>query len=372
MRSWFNWAFRRTANQQQNIEEDHSAPVSTKSSLNADQACTGADQGAEPRNTNPEALTPSEIEEGVVFAKNNVFLRVSDSTVSPKAKGSKRGEEHASNNSGYFYMRAHEISFHGNTYIVHWLANSELKRAASGEPTESTSTSNNNAVTVELNNLEMIRIFYDSEAAGTGEHSLSNGQMVLYSKDGVFHIFKFISGGLEKLTDLLRECKFLREVPQEMDQENHKQVMFVVYTPKLGLKELHPAEHEVQTQLNKETWDDLHDRHGHITALKLIQKVHNTSSINVKGNPHVNVLHTISLQYSLYYVPICFPTEEEILMYVHINTVPTYIENYTFINTRLYFSVVFRVSCVRKCGPFCLEYFHGNRPHKNVFSWWNH
>ena len=273
MRSWFNWVFRRTTNQQQNTDEGHNAPVSTKSSLNADHSCSGGDQTAEPRNTlNLQALTPSEIEEGVVFAKNNVFLRVSDSTVSPKSKGNKRGDEQVSN-SGYFYMRAHEISFHGNTYIVHWLANSELKRAATGEPSEFTSASNNNnAVTIELNTLEMIRIFYDSEVVA-GEQSLSNGQIVLYSKDGVFHIFKFISGGLERLTDLLRECKFLRETPQEIEQENHKQVMFVVYTPRLGLKELHPAEHEVQTQLNKEAWDDLHDRHGRITALKLIQKV---------------------------------------------------------------------------------------------------
>ena len=305
MRSWFNWAFRRTNNQQQNIDEDYSAPVSTKSSLNADQANTGGDQAAEPKNTNPEALTPSEIDEGVVFAKNNVFLRVSDSTTSPKSKGNKRGEEHASN-SGYFYMRAHEISFHGNTYIVHWLANSELKRAASGEPSESTSTSNdNNAVTIELNTLEMIRIFYDSEATVPGEHSLSNGQMVLYSKDGVFHIFKFISGGLEKLTDLLRECKFLREAPQEMDQGNHKQVMFVVYAPRLGLRELHPAEHEVQTQLNKEAWDDLHDRYGRITALKLIQKViYLYIVIYCKGEPKCSsynklTVFTINLVYNV-------------------------------------------------------------------------
>jgi len=118
----------------------------------------------------------------------------------------------------------------------------------------------------------MIRIFYDSEN-DTPENSLSSGQMVLYSKNGVFHIFRFVSGGLEKLTDLLKGCQFLRETNQEIEQASPKQVTFVVYAPRLGLKELHPSEREVQTQLNKETWDDLHDREGRITALKLIQKV---------------------------------------------------------------------------------------------------
>lgn len=275
MKSWFSnfiWAFRRTTSQQSNTDEEHALPGSTKSSLNADLSYSAGDHDGKPRDRNLLAPTPSETEEGVVFAKNNVVLRVSDATSSPKHKVNKKGEEYG-NNSGYFYMRAHEISFHGNTYIVHWLANSELKKAAAGEPNESTSASNNNnAVSIELNTLEMIKIFYDSES-GAADCSLSNGQMILYSKDGVFHIFRFISGGLERLTELLKGCKFLRETNQDIDQDNHKQVTFVVYAPRLGLKEMHPAEHEIQTQLTKETWDDLHDREGRITALKLIQKV---------------------------------------------------------------------------------------------------
>ena len=280
MKSWlsnFSWAFRRSNNQlnQHSSDEGHAIPGGTRSSLNADVSSSGGDHESGLRNNDLEALTPSKIEEGVVFAKNNVSLRVSDSAASPKHKGNKKGEDHV-NNSGYFYMRAQEISFHGNTYIVHWLANSEIKKAATGEPSKepaSALNNNNNAISIELNTLEMIRFFYDSEA-GASDCTLSNGQMVLSNKDGVIHIFRFGSGGLQRLVDLLRGCKFLRETSQEMmEQDNQKQVMFVVYTPKLGLKEMHPAEHEIQTQLNRETWDDLHDREGRITALKLIQKV---------------------------------------------------------------------------------------------------
>jgi len=274
MKSWLSnltWAFRRTTNPQSNIDEEHNLSGTTISSVNADLSYSESYHESEPRNKNLEAFIPSDSDEGIVFTKNNVFLRVSN-TSSPRHKLQKRGEDDA-NNTGYFYMRSHEISFHGYTYIVHWLANSELKKVATREPNESTSTSNNiNSLTIELNNLEMIRIFYDSES-GAAEYSLCNGQVVLYSKDGVFHIFKFVSGGLERLTDLLRGCQFLRETNQELDQENHKHVTFVVYPPRLGLKEMNPSEHEVQTQLSKETWDDLHDREGRITALKLIQKV---------------------------------------------------------------------------------------------------
>ena len=269
-------------------EEEYSLPGT--SSLNADLSNSEGDYGGEQRNTNFDAHTPSDLEEGsgVVFAKNNVSLRVSNSSTSPKHKANKKSEEYLGNDHGYFYMRAHEISFHGNTFIVHWLANSELKKAATGEHTESTAASNNNStVSIELNSLEMIRIFYDSED-GVAENSLSNGQVVLYSKDGVFHIFKFVSGGLDRLTDLLRGCQFLRVTNQEVYQENHKQVTFVVYAPRLGLKEMHPCEHEVQTQLSKETWNDLHDREGRITALKLIQKVY--SCIN-----YYTYIHTLHM-----------------------------------------------------------------------------
>ena len=312
MKSWFSnfsWAFRRTTNQQSNAEEEYSLPGTTKSSLNADLSNSEGDHG----NTNFDALTPSDIEglEGVVFAKNNVSLRVSNSSTSPKHKANKKTEEYLGNDSGYFYMRTHEISFHGNTFIVHWLANSELKKAATGEHTDSAATSNNNStVSIELNTLEMIRIFYDSED-DVAENSLSNGQVVLYNKDGVFHIFKFVSGGLDRLTDLLRGCQFLRVTNLEIEQENHKQITFVVYAPRLGLKEMHPGEHEVQTQLNKETWDDLHDREGRITAVKLIQKVYSyivrtyihacVTYVDhyICGNPYytgyIHLVHTINM-----------------------------------------------------------------------------
>lgn len=277
MKSWFysnfSWAFRRTTTQQSNAEEEYSLPGTTRSSLNADLSYSEGDHGGEQRNINFDALTPSDLDEGVVFAKNNVSLLVSNLSTSPKHKVTKKGEEYLGNDSGYFYMRTHEIPFHANTFIVHWLANSELKKAATGEHTEPAAASTNNrTVSIELNTLEMIRIFYDSED-GVAENSLSNGQVVLYSKEGVFRIFKFVSGGLDRLTDLLRGCQFLRITNQEIEQENHKQVTFVVYPPRLGLKEMHPGECQVQTQLNKEMWDDLHDREGRITALKLIQKV---------------------------------------------------------------------------------------------------
>ena len=271
MKSWFNWAFRRTPSQQLNAEEEYNLPVTPVSSVNTDQSSSERDREGEQGNTKIEALTPIDTEEGVVFAKNNVLLRVSDSSSSPRHRGNKKGEEYLGNDSGYFYMRVQELSFHGNTFIVHWLANSELKKAVVAEHNESAAASNNsNTVSIELNTLEMIRIFYDSD-----NDTPSSGQMVLYSRNGIFHIFKFVSGGLEKLTDLLKGCPFLRETNhQEIEQASHKQVTFIVYAPRLGLKELHPGEHEVQTQLNKETWDDLHDREGRITALKLIQKVH--------------------------------------------------------------------------------------------------
>lgn len=278
MKSWLSnlgWAFRRTSSQQPNTDEEYSLPGTT-SSLNADLSYSGSDHGSEHKCTNLDALIPTDPEEGIVFAKNNVFLRISNSSSSPKQKGHRRGDEHG-NNSGYFYMRTREISFHGNTYVIHWLANSELTKVATGtELLGEPSTASTKPVSIELNSLEKIKIFYDSETGSiqdSTEYTLSNGQVILYSKDGVFHIFKFISGGLGKLTNLLRGCPFLRETNKEIDQENHKHVTFVVYAPKLGLKEMHPAEHEVQTELNKETWNDLHDREGRITALKLIQKV---------------------------------------------------------------------------------------------------
>jgi len=128
MKSWFNWAFRRTPNQQSNAEEEYYLPGTPVSTVSTDQSNSEGDREGEHRNTNLEALTPIDTEEGVVFAKNNVSLRMSDSSSSPRRRGNKKGEEYLGSNSGYFYMRVQEISFHGNTFIVHWLANSELKR----------------------------------------------------------------------------------------------------------------------------------------------------------------------------------------------------------------------------------------------------
>jgi len=273
MKSWFAWPFRRAS---QHSDEEYSLPGATKTSLNVDASYDASEQVIvkEPKNTVLEAPVPSASEEGVVFAKNNVLLRIASASPSPRHKNHRRSDEE----SGYFYMRSHEISFHGSSYMVHWVANSELRRVTAKETTDTTamaSNSSNNTVSIELNNLEMVKLFYAQESEQiSAEFSLSNGQVVFYNKNGVFHIFKFISGGLERLTELLRGCRFLKEtIPEDENDHRQRQVTFVVYAPQLGLKEMHPSEYEVQTQLNMETWNDLHDREGRITALKLIQKV---------------------------------------------------------------------------------------------------
>ena len=275
MKSWFTWPFRR-ATQHTTSDVEYSLPGSTKTSLNADVSYDASEQVIikEPKSAVLEAPVPSVSEEGVVFAKNNVLLRISSASPSPRHKNHRRSDDE----SGYFYMRSHEISFHGSSYMVHWVANSELRRVTAKETNDTTSVASNNTnntVSIELNNLEMVKLFYAQESDQIGaEFSLSNGQLVFYNKNGIFHIFKFISGGLDRLTELLRGCRFLKETsPDDENDHSQRQVTFVVYAPQLGLKEMHPSEYEVQTQLNLETWNDLHDREGRITALKLIQKV---------------------------------------------------------------------------------------------------
>lgn len=179
---------------------------------------------------------------------------------------------------GYFHISTRGSNF-GQVLILNWRSNASMT-GTSTRPSPprmglglslggatgggaSSHRNDKNSVSIDLSQVESIKIFYQDEEGGV------SGEVVICTRDRNFKMFAFKNGGLNELIKKFCQWKYFNH----QHSPHAKQYLFNVFQPRLSLAELHPEEGLVNGMLTEELWRQLKDPSGKIVDKKFILQV---------------------------------------------------------------------------------------------------
>ena len=179
-------------------------------------------------------------EGGMLFAKNNVMYKTADMRKVP----------------GYLFIRGRETVVYGVVLILNWVPNTNLVDKC--EPCMG-------AVSLDLSRMEAIHMFFECSS----EEQYDSGQVIVHDASDSMYMFHFISGGLQQLVKVLRQCPYYEE---SAGDEAGRSCVFTMSHNKLGRLERHPEEAEFRSMLTTIKWQQLLDHSGAVSNPELVQK----------------------------------------------------------------------------------------------------
>lgn len=241
-------------------------------------------------------------EDDVLFCKNNVFLKYSSERTqshgdtsnnvssssdgslgesighsipmkplsTPAAVSTKPADQDDDLIPGYMHISTRGSDF-GKTLILNWTPNDHMTPINGGVSLESTGPSSISrpscsSLSIDLGQMESIRIFYKCEPPEAG---ITSGEVVISSKDRTFKIFYFQHNGLYDLIKKFRSWKYFNN----KHLKEAKQHIFTVLRPQLSLAELHDEEGLVSGMLTQSIWKQLQDPLGRVLDKKFVLQV---------------------------------------------------------------------------------------------------
>lgn len=179
-------------------------------------------------------------EGGMLFAKNNVMYKTTDSRKIP----------------GYLFIRGRETVVYGVVLLLNWVPNTNLVDQC--EPCMT-------AVSLDLSKMETIHLFFE----GSSEEQYDSGQVIVREANDSVHVFNFVSGGLEQLFKVLQQCPYYEK---STSGEGGRSYVFTMSHARLGRLEPHPEEAEFRSMLTPLKWQQLLDHAGAVSDPELVQK----------------------------------------------------------------------------------------------------
>lgn len=179
-------------------------------------------------------------EGGMLFAKNNVMYETADMRKVP----------------GYLFIRGRETVVYGVVLLLNWVPNTNLV-----DPCESCM----GAVSLDLSRMEAIHVFFE----GSSEEQYDSGQVIVHEANDSMYAFHFVSGGLQQLSKVLRQCPYYEE---SVGDEGGRLCVFTLSHARLGRLEHHPEQAEFRSMLTPLKWQQLLDHSGAVSDPDLVQK----------------------------------------------------------------------------------------------------
>ena len=186
---------------------------------------------------------------------------------------------------GYMHISTRGSDF-GKTLILNWTPNHHMTPISGGGSLENTSPSSVaksscSSISIDLGQMESIRIFYKCEPPEAG---ITSGEVVISSKERQFKIFYFQHNGLYDLIKKFRSWKYFNN----KHLKEAKQHIFTVLRPRLSLAELHDEEGLVSGMLTQSIWKQLQDPLGRVLDKKFVLQV-NMHLIHISIVSHMSI-----------------------------------------------------------------------------------
>lgn len=187
---------------------------------------------------------------------------------------------------GYMHISTRGSDF-GKTLILNWTPNCHMTPINGGASLENTgpssvSRSSCSSISIDLGQMESIRIFYKCEPPEAG--IITSGEVVISNKERKFKIFYFQHNGLYDLIKKFRSWKYFNNKHLKEAQQH----IFTVLRPRLSLAELHDEEGLVSGMLTQSIWKQLQDPLGRVLDKKFVLQV-NMHLIHVSIVSHVSI-----------------------------------------------------------------------------------